>query len=147
MVTWFSWLVNASAWSAGRLGSLSAAVGLAFDDEFVAGGDESVDGGLGEEWVAHDGDPFAGVAVRGDDGAGFLVAFDDQFVEVRGFGAVHGFEGEVVEDEYFDAGQGAHLGFDAVVQAGGLEGAEHLIGAQEPHGAAPADRDVPESHG
>lgn len=37
--------------------SLAAAVGLSFDDEFVAGGHEPVDGGLGEQRVAHDGDP------------------------------------------------------------------------------------------
>ena len=33
---------------AGDGGSLAASVGVAFDDEFVAGGDEAVDGGLGQ---------------------------------------------------------------------------------------------------
>ena len=32
---------------------LAAPVGLSFDDEFVGGGDEAVDGGLGEQWVGH----------------------------------------------------------------------------------------------
>ena len=34
---------------------LAAAVGLSFDDEFVGGGDEAVDGGLGEQRVGHHG--------------------------------------------------------------------------------------------
>jgi hypothetical protein len=34
---------------------LAAPVGLAFDDEFVGGGDEAVDGGLGEQRVGHHG--------------------------------------------------------------------------------------------
>ena len=32
---------------------LAAPVGLAFDDQFVGGGGEAVDGGLGEQWVGH----------------------------------------------------------------------------------------------
>ena len=46
-----------------------AAVGLAVDDEFVAGGDEPVDRGLGEQRVAHHADPFIWgwhMFVRGD---------------------------------------------------------------------------------
>jgi hypothetical protein len=70
--------------------------------------------------------------------------FHDQLVEVRRLGGVHGLQGEVVEDEYFDAGQGAHLGFDAVVQPGRFQRAEHLVGAHEPHGAPSPDGDVPE---
>ena len=54
----------------GRLWSLAAAIGLSFDGYFVAGGDEPVDGGLGEHWVAHDGDPFGWISVRGHDRAG-----------------------------------------------------------------------------
>ena len=57
-----------------------AAVGLAFDDEFVAAGDESVDGGLREQRVAHHPDPFGGVSVAGDDGGAFLVSFHDELV-------------------------------------------------------------------
>jgi len=49
----------------GRGGSLAAAVGVAFDDELVAGGGEPVDGGLGEQRVGHEREPFAGVAVGG----------------------------------------------------------------------------------
>ena len=36
-------------------GFLAASVGVAFDDELVGGGDEPVDGGLGEERVGHHG--------------------------------------------------------------------------------------------
>ena len=32
---------------------LAAPVGLAFDDQLVGGGDEAVDGGLGEQRVGH----------------------------------------------------------------------------------------------
>ena len=39
-------------------GLLAVPVGLAFDDEFVGGGGEAVDGGLGEERVGHHGEPF-----------------------------------------------------------------------------------------
>ena len=70
--------------------ALAAAVGVAFDDELVAGGGEPVDGGLGQERVGHEGQPFAGVAVGGDDGGGPAVAFGDDLVEVGGLGGVRG---------------------------------------------------------
>ena len=38
--------------------ALAAAVGVAFDDEFVAGGGEPVDGGLGQQRVGHQTQPF-----------------------------------------------------------------------------------------
>ena len=44
-------------------GALAAAVGVAFDDELVAGGGEPVDGGLGQQLVVHEGEPFTGVAI------------------------------------------------------------------------------------
>jgi hypothetical protein len=59
------WPGGAVNW--GRGGALAAAVGVAFDDELVAGGGEPVDGGLGQQRVGHQGEPFAGVAVGGDD--------------------------------------------------------------------------------
>ena len=49
-------------------GFLAAAVGLAVEDEFVGGGLESVDGGLGQEGVGHLGQPLDGLPVGGDDG-------------------------------------------------------------------------------
>ena len=44
-------------------GALALAVGVAFDDELVAGGGEPVDGGLGEQLVVHEAEPFIGGAV------------------------------------------------------------------------------------
>src|SRR5579871_6815047 len=49
-------------------GALAFAVGLAFHDELVAGGGEPVDGGLGQELVVHEAEPFVWGSVRGDDG-------------------------------------------------------------------------------
>jgi hypothetical protein len=61
---------------------LALAVGLAVEDEFVGGGLEPVDGGLGEERVGHECEPFNWnwFTVRGDDGGGGAVSFDDEFV-------------------------------------------------------------------
>src|SRR5215469_17174339 len=95
-------LVNGHAGSVADGRFLAATVGLSFDDEFVGGGDEPVDGGLGEQRVGHHGQPFVGGAVGGHDGGGFLVAFDAQLVEVGGAGRVQRLEGEVVDDEQFD---------------------------------------------
>jgi len=81
---------------------LAAAVGLSFDDEFVGGGDQAVDGGLGEEGVGHHGQPFLGGAVGGDHGRGALVAFDAELVEVGGLGGVQRLEREVVQDQQLD---------------------------------------------
>ena len=75
---------------------LAAPVGLVFDDQFVGGGGEPVDGGLGEQGVGHHGEPFVGGAVGGDDGRCFVVAFDAELVEVGGLGRVEGLEREVV---------------------------------------------------
>jgi hypothetical protein len=44
-------------WGGVNRGFLAAAVGLAFDDEFVCCGGESVDSRLGQERVGHDGQP------------------------------------------------------------------------------------------
>ena len=41
--------------------------------------------------------------VAGDDGRDLAVAFDDQFVEVAGFGGFQPVQREVVDDEKFDA--------------------------------------------
>jgi hypothetical protein len=65
---------------------LALPVGRSFDDEFVGGGDEPVDGGLGQQRVGQHGQPFVRGAVGGHDGGGFVVAFDAQLVEVGGAG-------------------------------------------------------------
>src|SRR5207248_6884973 len=48
--------------------ALPAAVGVALDDEFVTGADETVDGGLGEQRVCHVGQPLIRLPVGGDHG-------------------------------------------------------------------------------
>ena len=58
-----------------------------------------------------------------------------------------GLEGEVVEDEQFDGGQAAVLGFGAVVEAGGFEALEQLVGAGHVDGEAAADGDVAQGGG
>src|SRR6516165_8569862 len=98
-------------------GFLPPPVGLAVDDEFVGGGDEPVDGGLGQERVGHHRQPFLGGAVGGHYGGGPLVALDADLVEVGGFGGAEGLEREVVQDQQFHPGEAAHL----VVEAGGFE--------------------------
>ena len=78
-------------------GFLAASVGLAVEDEFIRGGLEPVDGGLGEQGVGHLAEPFDRLAVGGDDGRRGPVAFDDELVDVRGVERVEGLEGEVVD--------------------------------------------------
>ena len=59
-----------AAWLAGRRDGwfLPAPVGLAVEDELVGGGLEPVDGGLGEQGVSHQGEPFGWLSVGGGDG-------------------------------------------------------------------------------
>src|SRR5579863_10706298 len=128
-------------------GALAAAVGVAFDDELVAGGGEPVDGGLGQQRVGHERQPFAGVAVGRDHGGGFAVAFGDDLVEVGGLGRGEGLERKIVDDEQLDGGQAAVLVVQGVVQAGGGQALEQLVGAGHGHGAAAADGDVAQGGG
>src|SRR6516162_2309979 len=114
-------VVNGQAAVVADGGFLAAPVGLSVDDEFVGGGDEPVDGGLGEQRVGHDGQPFLGRAVGGDHGGGPLVAFDAQLVEVGGLGGAERLEREVVQDQQLDGGQAAHLVVEGVVEPGGFE--------------------------
>ena len=84
-------------------GFLAAAVAVAVEDEFVGGGLEPVDGGLGEEAVGHESEPLDRFPVGGHDGGRLAVAFDDELVEVGGVGGVEALEAQVVEDEQVDA--------------------------------------------
>src|SRR6266567_2833687 len=126
---------------------LAPPVGLAFDDQLVGGGDEPVDGGLGEQRVGHHGQPFLGGAVGGHHGGGPLVAFDAELVEVGGLGRIQGLEREVVEDQQLDSGEAAHLVVQGVVEAGCFEPFEQLGGGGHVDGAAPPDGDVPQRAG
>src|SRR5215831_12380794 len=96
--------VNGRAVGAGDGGFLAAPVGLALDDELMGGGDQPVDGGLGEEGVGHHGEPFLGRAVRSDYGGGPPVALDAELVEVGGLGGAERLEGQVVDDEELHPG-------------------------------------------
>src|SRR6266480_625308 len=103
----------------GARGTLAAAVRVAFDYEFVAGGGEPVDGGLGQQRVGHEREPLTGVSVGSDHGGGFAVAFGDDLVEVGGLGRGEGLEREIIDDEQLDGGQAAVFVVQGVVQAGG----------------------------
>src|SRR5258708_17095101 len=118
---------------------MAGAVGVAFDDELVAGGGEPVDGGLGQERVGHEREPFAGVAVGGDDGGGPAVAFGDDLVEVGGLGGGEGLQGEIIDDAQLDGGQAAVLGFEGVVEAGCAAALDQVVGAGPVGGEAPAE--------
>src|SRR6266852_6214032 len=93
------------------------------------------------------GSPFAGVAVGGDHGGGFAVAFGDYLIKVGGLGGGEGLEREVVDDEQLDGGQAAVFVVQGVVQAGGGEAFEELVGAGHVDGAAAADGDVAQGGG
>ena len=127
-------------------GFLPSPVGFAVEDEFVGGGLEPVDGGLGEQGVGHQGEPFGWLAVGGRDGGGGAVPFDDELVGVGGVGCVHRLEAEVVEDQQVDVQELADFGVVAVVEPGGFESLEQLIGALEVDAVAAPDgggRSVP----
>src|SRR5512135_3869947 len=126
---------------------LAAPVGLAFDDEFVGGGGEPVDGGLGQQRVGHHRQPLLGGPVRGHHGGGPLVAFDAELVEVGGLGRVERLEGEVVGDQQFGAGEAADLGVEGVVEPGCFEPLEQLGGGGHVHAAPAADGDVAQRAG
>src|SRR5216683_7865991 len=115
------WGVRRDRSSRGAAGALALAVGVAFDDELVAGGGEPVDGGLGQQLVVHEAGPFIGGPVGGDDGGVVAVPGDGQLVEVGGGGLVQRLEREIVDDQQVHGGQAAVLGFGAVVQPGGFE--------------------------
>src|SRR6266516_155718 len=102
------WVGSSAGWvlrASGCGGALSASVGVAFDDEFVAGADESVDGGLGEEGVGHQGQPLVGFPVGGDHGGCVAVRRDDQAVEVGGLGCVARLQAEIVDDQEWGFGE------------------------------------------
>ena len=131
----------------GEPGLLVAPVGLAVEDEFVGGGLESVDGGLGEEGVGHESQPLDRVSVRRDNCRRLPVALHYQLINVGGVVAVQRLKGKIVEDEEIDAEEFAEFDVMAVVEAAGAEPFEELVGPFEPDGPAAADRRVAEGGG
>ena len=75
------------------------------------------------------------------------MAFDDDLVEVVGLGRVQRPEGEVVDDEEVDAGESSEFGVEGVVESGGAEPGEQLVGAVEPDGHPAPDGDVAQGGG
>ena len=102
---------------------------------------------MGEEGVGGQAEPFGGFPVRHPDRGGAAVAFDDDLVEVVGLGGVQRPQREVVDDEQVDAGESSELGVEGVVEPGGAEPGEQLVGAVEADGQPAADRDVAERGG
>ena len=113
----------------------------------MRGGLEPVDGGLCEERVGHESEPFDGFAVRGNDRRSGAVAFDDELVDIGGVEGVERLEGEVVDDEQIDAEQLAHLGVVAVVESAGAKSFEEAVAAFEVDRVAAADGGVAEGGG
>ena len=93
------------------------AVGLSFDDEFPGGALEPVDCGLGEEWVGHDRQPLARIAVGGQHCGRVVVALDADLVDVGCLGGVERLEGKVVNKEQIDSDELAHFGVVAGVES------------------------------
>jgi hypothetical protein len=91
-------------------------VRLAVEHEFVGGGSEPVDGGLGEQRIGHESEPLERLMVGGGHRRRGSVVFDNEFVDVGGVEYVEGLEREVVDDEQVDAQQLAHLDVVAVVE-------------------------------
>lgn len=127
---------------AGEGGFLSLPVALAFDDEFEGSGLQTVDGGLGQQWVGHHGHHLRRLLVGGDDRGRVPVAFHDQFVEVAGLGGAQRVQGQVVQNQHVDAVELAHLLVVGVVQPGRAQPFEQLVGAFGMHGVLTADRGV-----
>ena len=106
---------------------LPVPVGLAVEDQFVGGGLEPVDRGLGEQRVGHQGQPFGRFAVGGGDGGCGPVPFDDDLVDVGGVGGVHRLQAEVVQDQQVHPQEFADLLVVAVVEPGGLQPLVQLL--------------------
>jgi hypothetical protein len=97
---------------------LALPVGGPVHDELVGVGGQPIDGGLGEERIAHGGEPFARrLAVGGHDRGRPPVAFDDELVDVGGVGGIEGLEAEVIEGQDIQADEAAHLVVVGAVQA------------------------------
>jgi len=94
--------------------------------------------------VIDSGRTIAEVARRGDDGGFLSVAFDDEFVEVAGFGGIEWAQGEVVDDQDLDGGQPPDLGVDGVVESRCSQSREQFVRPCEQDTVASADCHVPQ---
>jgi len=78
---------------------LAFSIALAFEDDLVGIVGEAVDGTLREDRIIEERNPFVDRAIRGEDGGGAAVPFEDDFVEVVRLGGVEPPKAEVVNDE------------------------------------------------
>ena len=75
------------------------------------------------------------------------MAFGEDLVGVTALGGIHGVQPKIVDHQEVDRDQLAELGLVAAVEAGVLEGLEHLVGTQREHRGAAAAGDVTEGVG
>lgn len=72
---------------------LVLAIGLAFDDKLPSGALQPVDSGLGEERICHERKTFTGVASRGENRGGGMVALDADLVDICGLDGIEVLKG------------------------------------------------------
>ena len=130
----------------GCAGSFVRAVAGAVHDDLVAGVDEPVEQGFGDDGVGEQGVPVGRAAVAGDD-HGLAGPFGDQFVEVVGLGGGELAEAEVVADEDGRAGPGSEAFVPGGVGAAAGEVGEDAAGLGEADFVAGADGLVAEGAG
>lgn len=114
-------------------GSESGTVAGAFDDELVGPVGEPIEGGVGQDRVGEEADPFAHVTVGRYKEAGVAMAFDDQRVEVFGLLLGEPMETEVVDQKQVRCEVAAEDCFEAMVGTGLAEFAQEMVGATEEH--------------
>jgi hypothetical protein len=128
----------------GERGFESRPVGVAFDNEVVAVGGESVDGTLSPNRVGERGEPFVGASIRREDHRAGAVSFEEDLVGVAAFLKVHGIEAEVIDDEKLGSQKLSELLLVGLEEAGLLEGLEHAVGAKGEHGITAATGEMSE---
>lgn len=89
----------------------------------------------------------AGSRFENPDGALLAVAFDNEFVEIAGLGRVKGIARKIIEDEDVDGGNAAQFSLEIVVESGGAEAGEELVGAGVEHALAVLDRGMAQGGG
>lgn len=77
----------------------STAATLSFHDDLVGNVGEAIQGGLGQDGIIEEGDPFLNGPVGGDDGGASPVTLDDDLIEVAGLLGAETTEPEVVDDQ------------------------------------------------
>lgn len=83
-------------------GLLVLPIGLAVDDEFPRGALHPVDSGLCAQWVGHDCQPFARVAIRSQHGRCRAMPLDHELIVVQCLCRTERGEREVVDDQEID---------------------------------------------